>query len=594
MTEMPLTGTVVPGGVANILLDFDTTVALGQPGTLGLPVGDYDAFVVVNHNVPGKGPIEIHVVMHVVGPTLCPCPNIGVDPLSFVVDLPPNDFQENILNITNTGDVGSELEFEISIEDSFQTAGVEAQLVGGPDAFGYTYRDSDEGGGFFDWLDISAIGAPLALGDNDHTAIPMPFQMHYYGVVVHPGDPLYVSSNGYVCFLEPGTDTGANVNIPKGTNPNACVFGFWDDLDPSLGGQVYFYFDPLTGRYIIQWTGVPLAGDPATAYTFQIILRPSGRIFTQYLEMAGPTDSASIGIENWHGTIGLQTNLNTPYVHDGLAVIFKHFLRIAPRAGVVPANVQPVDIDVNTFDMPAGTSWRANVRIDHNVPNIPPSIVPVDLNVTAACNLEYYPDEIEGWNISMPPDFVAVFEEWLFNAGDLACNWTVVDNPDVPQVTVLDTAGTLLPGHDFGAAFEVDTTGLAVGDVINTNLDLQWNPTVQIPVTITIEQVANAVVPPLTVAGGSATIPVDVLSIPGDPGTEGMGAYQFELWYDPFVAQADNVLGGDAPFNSPPTFNIDNINGKVSFTALQTGIPGPTGDINVANVVFNLVGDAET
>ena len=569
-------------------------MVLGQPGTLGLPVDEYDAFLVVNHNVRDKGPVEIHVVMHVVPPALCPCPNIGVDPSSFAFNLPPDSDDVSILNITNTGDVGSELKFEISSEDSFQTAGVEAQHAGGPDAFGYVYRDSDQGGSPFDWFDISAAGAPLALGDNTHAEIPMPFPMHFYGVLAHSGDPLFVSSNGYACFLEAGTDTADNVNIPKATNPNACIFAFWDDLDPSLGGEVYFYYDAPTDRYIIQWTDVPLAGDPTTAYTFQIILKPGGSIHTQYLEMAGPTDGASIGIENPDGTIGLQVNYNTPYVHGGLAVSFKHWLELGPQVGLVPANVQPVDIGVNTVDMPAGTSWHADVRIDHNVPNVPVVIVPVDLNVTSVCQLEYFPDELTGWNISMAPDSVAVFFEELFNSGDLDCNWTLADNPVVPEITVLDTLGTLLPGEDFGASFEVNTTGHLIGDVIITNLDLQWNPAVLIPVTITVEEVASVVVPPLTVGQGQATIPVDVLNISGDPNTEGLGAFLFELWYDPFVAQADTVLGGTAPFDSPPTFNIDNINGVVSFTALQTNIPGPTGDINVASVVLNLVGPSES
>src|SRR6185503_1312750 len=50
---------------------------------------------------------------------------------------------------------------------------------GGPDVFGYTWRDSDDPNGpAFDWVDITGIGTPItfATGDDANTtAIPMGF-----------------------------------------------------------------------------------------------------------------------------------------------------------------------------------------------------------------------------------------------------------------------------------------------------------------------------------------------------------------------------------------------------------------------------------
>ena len=60
-------------------------------------------------------------------------------------------------------------------------------------------------------------------------------------------------------------------------------------------------------------------------------------------------------------------------------------------------------------------------------------------------------------------------------------------------------------------------------------------------------------------SGGTDQAPVTVLGIPSG----GLGAYQFELRYDPAVVQVTDVLGGAIPFDgAPAAVNIDNTSGR--------------------------------
>lgn len=77
---------------------------------------------------------------------------------------------------------------------------------GGPDAYGYIFKDSNEPGGpIYNFEDISTTGASIYLTDDDvSAALPIGFDMNYYGAVY---TQTYVSSNGWISFL-PTTSSG--------------------------------------------------------------------------------------------------------------------------------------------------------------------------------------------------------------------------------------------------------------------------------------------------------------------------------------------------------------------------------------------------
>ncbi len=179
--------------------------------------------------------------------------------------------------------------------------------TGGPDGYGYRFVDSWYWGGnapVFQWVEISGIGTPLPLSDDDVALISLPFGFPYYGDTLHQ---FYVCSNG---FLETSDDDPfVNDPLPVANLEN-LILPFWDDLNPNSGGQVLWWAsDTLV---VVEWNAVPhySTGGP---YTFEVLLYPDGRILFQYLNLNVPTNSATIGIQGSHGA----NDFYLQYTYDG-------------------------------------------------------------------------------------------------------------------------------------------------------------------------------------------------------------------------------------------------------------------------------------
>src|SRR6185295_14865720 len=260
-------------------------------------------------------------------------PDIRPDPASLSATVTIPGSANRTLTLHNDG--GSDLSFVVGTQITASSVPVHEALdlgkgqgdprtgilgAGGPDAFGYRWRDSDEPGGpAFDWVDITGIGTPVtftSLDDANTQNIPIGFSFPFYG---NPFNSVNVCTNGWISFTSTLTQY-SNQPLPVAgtTNPENLVAPFWDDLEAtSTPPQVYRYSDGT--RFIVSWVGVP-HHTTAGAYTFQVILYPSGRMVCQYLNMAGAVNSATVGIQNQARNDGLTVVFNNAYVHNGLAV----------------------------------------------------------------------------------------------------------------------------------------------------------------------------------------------------------------------------------------------------------------------------------
>ncbi len=342
-----------------------------------------------------------------------PSPTLRVEPQGFTVWLPPDRSWQTHLTLWNTGQEGSFLYFNVADDEIsrrlLQTLrhrgyrrgghGLPALSLakgaldprpglkgsGGPDAFGYTWVDSrDSAGPSFFWLDITATGTPLNLSDDDYEEVLLPWAFPFYG---QEYTTLRISSNGYLTFGTDGTDY-SNDPIPDTTEPNHLLAVFWDDLNPSSGGQVYSTYDADNDRFVVEWYQVPRFGETGSSLTFEAVLYPDGRILYLYHTLEGTLTSATVGIENGDGSVGLLVVYNTEGLGDTLAIAIyppqqaPGWLFESPSSGVVPAGeAASIALTVETGGMTVGEVHEARVLVYSNALNRPVDTVWVTLHV---------------------------------------------------------------------------------------------------------------------------------------------------------------------------------------------------------------------
>jgi len=184
---------------------------------------------------------------------------------------------------------------------------------------GYALITSDQPGGpSFSWVDISSTGTRLSLGDDETTlALPIGFTFPYYGQAF---TQFYLSSNGWVSFSPPTSSQYTNKCLPSPEAPPNLIAMWWDDLNPRVGGDIFYWSNGID-TLVISFLNVPHFSGGGS-YTFQAILRANGQITLQYLNMSGELGSATVGIQDASGTQAVQFLCNQSGIHDNLAVLF--------------------------------------------------------------------------------------------------------------------------------------------------------------------------------------------------------------------------------------------------------------------------------
>ncbi|WP_436529171.1 S8 family serine peptidase [Actinoplanes sp. HUAS TT8] len=233
-------------------------------------------------------------------------------------------------------------------------------------------------------------------GDDGAAEVTLPFTMPFYGT---GKDHAWVGTNGVIGFAQE-TYAYGNTDLPDAAVPNDALYPFWDDLYVDDAAGVYTASD--ADSFVVEWRNVRFFADETQRLSISVILRRDGRITYRYQDLAGERtggNSATIGIENGSGTVGLAYSYARNSLAEGLGVTFEPPERIAA-----------------TFNVHRETVWGQNVFVAGNLAELggwdPARAVPL--------SADGYPTWSGG--VSLPPDTAVEFK-YLIKNPDGSVTW---------------------------------------------------------------------------------------------------------------------------------------------------------------------------
>ena len=185
-------------------------------------------------------------------------------------------------------------------------AGADTQSSAGTVVDNYRFED-----GPYSWIDATAGGTRLPLGDDASASVPLPFPFGFFGASF---TSVKVSSNGYLVLGPSAATNERNVSVPNWTEPNGFIAPHWDDLNPAASGGVWYRTvgTAPARRFVVAWVDVRHFAEIAPGtITFEVVLEEgTNAIAYQYADLEIGHDfydwggSATVGVENADGTVG--------------------------------------------------------------------------------------------------------------------------------------------------------------------------------------------------------------------------------------------------------------------------------------------------
>jgi subtilisin family serine protease len=164
---------------------------------------------------------------------------------------------------------------------------------------------------------------PLS-GDDASAAVTLPSPFTFYGQTYTTA---YVSTNGFVDLAGPPDPltSFANGSLPSTDPPNLSIYPYWDDLYVDSSSSVQTAL--LGNQFAIEWSTVRYFVDSSRRITFEVILNlATGQIAFEYgLLGSDPLkqgNSATVGIENATGTVGIQYSFDEAALSDAEGIVF--------------------------------------------------------------------------------------------------------------------------------------------------------------------------------------------------------------------------------------------------------------------------------
>ena len=386
-------GTTEPGSSGSPLFDGNTHRIVGQlyGGTASCTSITYDTYGKVSSswNLGLKDYLDPDntgtTILDGMDAIDLPDPELTYDTQELTFDMNTNESQSDIVNIFNTGELDSELNYNIS-SSPFNVIG------DGPDDGDYFWTDSDiDNNTNYEWIDISDIGTIYTFPTNDQAGatLSLDFNFPFYvdDFSNNQYNELFINPNGWVGF-DNDVDSWDNTGIPSNQINGAAIFGLWDDLNPVndncnqyCSGNVYYHSN--TERFVIWFNEVAhwWTYFENTFYDFQIVIYPSGKIDINYRNIDGNYD-ASVGIQK-NSNIGSQVIFGSDGLSNNFNITFESapkWLSVNPEQGTLYDNESQSIIVTCSSDDNDGTLY-AYMNVASNGGSVS---IPVTMNVNGS------------------------------------------------------------------------------------------------------------------------------------------------------------------------------------------------------------------
>lgn len=262
-----------------------------------------------------------------------------------------------------------------------------ANVAAGERIFDDGFDAAGNGEPAYDFVDITGVGTPLGLEDDDGTAeVDVGFPFTYYGLTA---DRLRVAYNGGILFdLDAGWFTPQNEPLPA-ADVGAAILPYWTDIYYQQPGDGDIYVATLGSapnrRFVVEWFNLPImiGGIQQDSATFEVVLHEgSNEILFQYADtdVGDPARddgiSATIGLNAPAGVdAALQYSYKRASVDAGRAILFSPTTPVAYEAGaqvVLDVGVPKIVVTPAQFDVGAAAGASTSATLDiGNVGNRP-------------------------------------------------------------------------------------------------------------------------------------------------------------------------------------------------------------------------------
>lgn len=247
------------------------------------------------------------------------------------------------------------------------------------------------------------------------------------------------------------------------------ILGYWDDLEPSLGGTVRYGVlgSAPNRRFVASWENVPRFNGAGTSYSFQIVLYEDGSIRYRYGNDLASGSSATIGIEISDSDF-TQYSFGSNSVNDATDILWTRELPTINSVTASCTNNNKVTVNFNSAVSPVRATNPANYTINNGIAVTSASLInstTVELTTTTLSSAVTYtlstsiPNQSVNFQLGTPTNhtFIDQFTTVAYSNNNGTDNWAgnwieSDDNNLAGSGSVVIGSGVLFMSNLFGIA----------------------------------------------------------------------------------------------------------------------------------------------